>query len=218
MRILLILLFSLAVLTGCSNTWNAINETWKQSGSGERDARITNDYIRQLPYASLLLAIEPRAEALLVLESVEGKRLNWRANNGALISIEGGRVISLSVDASNYRVNNNTNSVDPVRSNDWRDHQSYNLTLDFPHLQLYQQLFHCQLQATSTTAFKTPLRSGTAIVYQEQCQLSHGRYRAQNEYWVDAQGRVVKARQHFHPTLPGAVVFNEAKPTGWQAE
>ena len=207
------------LLTGCSSSsWDAIYSTWKVSGAGEKDAKLTDDYVRQLPYASLLVAIEPRAEALLVLESVEANKLTWRSNNGGQITTEGGRVVSFRVEDSQYRLTNMAQQADPVRAQDWQYTAPYRLYFDFPHLQLFQQGFDCQLSTGEIKPFKTPLRQGQAQAYIERCQLSHGNYRSQNEYWVDNQGKLVKAKQAFHPKLPGAIVFSEAKPLGWKPD
>jgi hypothetical protein len=207
------------LLTGCSSSsWDAVYSTWKASGAGEKDAKLTNDYVRQLPYASLLVAIEPRAEALLVLESIEANKLTWRSSNNGQITTEGGRVVSFSVDDSQYRLINTAQQPDPVRAQNWQYAAPYRLYFDFPHLQLFQQGFDCQLSTGEVKPFNTPLRQGSAQVYIERCHLIHGNYQNQNEYWVDNQGKLVKAKQAFHPKLPGAIVFSEAKPLGWTGE
>lgn len=207
-------------VTACSNqTWDAIYQTWELSGSGKKDARLTDNYIRNLPYASLLVAIEPKVEALLVLESYDNKKMQWRASNEAIIVTEGGRLVSVQIESVNYRLHPASNSEDPVRSQSWQTDTPYRLVLDMPHLGVYQQIFNCQLSEKGNQAFTTPLRQGTAKVYQEACYLSDGRFTQVNEYWVDIQNAaIVKAKQGFHPQLSGAIVFSEAKPLGWQAK
>lgn len=207
-----------SLVAGCSSTtWDAVYSTWELSGSGKKDTKLTDDYVKSLPYASLLVAVEPRTEALLVLESMNGKQLQWRANNGSIIVTEGGRVVSAQIEEINYRILASTH--DPVRQADWQHTQAYRLTMDMPHLGVYQQTFQCQLRISEQAPqpFTTPLRTGKAQQYIEDCQLSDGRFVQKNQYWVDIDsGALVKAKQHFHPKLPGAIVFSEAKPLGWR--
>lgn len=214
-----IVLMMSQLMGGCSSTtWDAVYDTWELSGSGKKDAKLTDDYIKSLPYASLLVAIEPKVEALMVLESINANQLQWRANNGSVIVTEGGRVVSAQIEAINYRIIAAHNGIDPVRKEDWSYTHPYRLIMDMPHLGVYQQLFECRLSQSKpkTQAFKTPLRTTQTHTYLEQCQLSDGRFSQQNLYWVDAGSKkVVKAKQHFHPKLPGAIVFSEAKPLGW---
>ncbi|MBD3768219.1 MAG: YjbF family lipoprotein [Gammaproteobacteria bacterium] len=217
---LLLIGISVPLIHGCSSaTWNAVAETWKLSGSRQANPRLTNDYVRNLPYASLLLKIEPNPNALVVLEKVNGKQQQWRATNGALVMIEGARVTGLQVESINYHLHPAHKAIDPVKEEKWQYHQPYQLLVDFPHLGAYSQLLNCQLTEGAEEAFTTPLRSGTAKVYYESCQLSDGRFKTTNTYWVDTQQmKTVKASQYFHPMLSGAIVFSEAKPLGWQAE
>jgi len=170
---ILITFVSTQLLSGCSSTlWDALYDTWEVSGSGKKDARLTDEYIRNLPYASLLVAIEPKVEVLTVLGGVNGKQLTWYANNGSSISTEGGRVMSVDIESVNYRLSAANNSNDPVASENWHYEHPYRLMMDLPHLGVYQQLFNCQLRSHGTLPFVTPLRQGTAKIYRETCALN----------------------------------------------
>lgn len=213
------LILTVAVLTGCTQKFNDVNDTIKLALLGEPDTNVSQQKIQELPYASIYARVYDGPQAFMVLALAEPKvsldrhqtltpqtfQLKWMSSDKGMLVTENGRLVkTLNLPQGNL-IETFSSQPDPLalglhrpstpttwhRSIDWQPGYHYGYTLSSE--------FTRQKDAVITLG-NTPIE---ALHFSETVTVASLDVIYQNEFWLHPQtGKVLKSRQKIAPSLP----------------
>ncbi|RWX56605.1 YjbF family lipoprotein [Photobacterium chitinilyticum] len=208
-----------AILSGCSQKFNDVNDTVNLALFGETDTKLTQDEIQNLPYASIYARVADGPQAFMVLALAEPKislnkhqtppaqaiRLKWMSSDNGMLVTENGRIVkTLNLPQGNL-IDTSSSEPDPLtlglhlsstptswqRSIDWQPDYHYGYTL--------RSEFARQKDAVILSN-DTPIE---ALHFTETVTASSLGIEYQNDFWLHPiTGKVLKSRQKLAPSLP----------------
>lgn len=214
-KVLLVILF--LILNSCSsiNSKN-IAPGYVQAYSAIKDSifgsdnKIDLEYIKKIPYASMLVKIGKGPTGLMILESQSDDKYTWVSADGVYLVIQNGKIIK------SYGLPNNLEEkIDSFTG--WnsgledpkQEYISYN-SYDKPELR--------NLKITSTYNFpgtqeiNLQLRILDLNLIEETINAKRVGWKKINRYWIDQEGFVWKSKQNISPRLPEIVFTVTKKP------
>lgn len=208
-----------ALITGCSQKFNDVNDTIKVALFGEADIRLDQDDVNSLPYASIYAKVSDGPQAFMVLALAEPKarltkhqatpqqtiQLKWMSSDNGMLVTENGRLVkTLNLPQGNL-IETTSSQPDPLvlglhlpstpttwqRMIDWQPGYHFGYTL--------QSEFTRQKDAVIIVNEK-PIE---ALYFTETVTVSSLNTEYQNDFWLHPQtGKVLKSRQKIAPSLP----------------
>ncbi|MCM0147584.1 YjbF family lipoprotein [Photobacterium galatheae] len=227
-RIVCAIIFSALFLSGCSQKFQNVSDTFRLAVKGEPDTLKPQSWIEQLPYASMYARIGDGPQAFMVLALAEHPvrfqttptastlQLKWLAADKGMLVTEHGRLVkTLNLPQGNLRHVEAT-SPDPValglqkpstpkhwqRRIDWQpgNHFGYQLISNFK---------DHGLDSISINGILHVTRYFVESVEVPSLNLSF-----ENEFWIHPEnGQVFMSRQHIAPGLP-VLETQRLKPYG----
>ena len=202
-RRLLIVAPLFGLLFGCTQKFNDVSATVQEAYSNYIDVEMSADEINAVPYASAYLKIGDQKQVFVVLAFAEpnpltGKtQLKWVSAVNAMVVTENGHIVkTLGLQAGNL-----AGVYGDVPNYSTAPTISYALSYDWP--EQYRYGFPAQVTRSyqGKQAVETPLSTVQADVYEERVEFPSLSREVHNRYWVNAQGKVIKTRQHLGPSM-----------------
>ncbi|WP_299016260.1 YjbF family lipoprotein [uncultured Photobacterium sp.] len=214
----LFLLFLItAIMSGCSQKFNDVNDTLNIALFGDADTQLESFNINSLPYASIYARIGngPRAFMVLALTEtparfnyqaeIQALQLKWlSADKGMLVTEYGRLVKTLNLPQGNL-LNTYSKTPDPLRLGLHKTNtpKQWQRTID------WQPGYHFGYQLKSTF-----IRQQNAVImindkpietlhFTEDVLVDSLNVTYQNDFWLQPQtGKVLKSKQKLAPGLP----------------
>ncbi|MGL5251112.1 MAG: YjbF family lipoprotein [Enterovibrio sp.] len=211
---LYIILFSLT--SGCSQKLDIVTDTAKAAFLSAPDVTLSNDHIKNSPYASIYAKLEGSPRAFMVLGFIEQsasapikrqslQQLKWISANKEMIVTEAGRIVK----TANFRAGNLLASysdkpdplalglLDPKTPKTWQ--RQIDWTPGNNQGVIVESLFTAKGEQT-ITILDTKINT---YYFTELITFVGKNKQFVNEYWLDKQsGRVLKSKQLITPALP----------------
>lgn len=200
-RYAFVLIFTL--LAGCSQRFLDTGSTLKEAFLGFEDVNLTQEQIKNLPYANLYARVNGTHQISMVLALTEQNpqtgnlQLKWVSSDQAMITTENGRIVkTANLPNSNLvklAATNQLASPSAAGSQPWQASYDWQPGYQFGHVA--QVTSHVIGQETLTSAVwqKQTTHIQENVVFKESgAQMT-------NHYWVDKQNQVVKSAQWVIP-------------------
>lgn len=218
---LIVLIFVLSLLTGCSQNFNDVNDTMSLAFWGEDDAALTASDINQLPYASLYARIEDGPQAFMVLALAEEKfkfgsdaeknqaptsfQLKWLSSDKGMLVTQAGRLVKTINLPQGNLVSVQSQFTDPLILGLHKPNTPTNwqFTLDWQPGYHYGYQALSQFDTLGTQVIMVNEQPIDVLYFVETVSVDKLNLSYQNEYWLSPNnGQVIKTRQKPAPSLP----------------
>ena len=160
---------------------------------GVQDIEVNEAYYESMPYSFVKLKIGKSHLAILVLLSINNGIYEWVGPNNERVFTKSGKIIQTTGLQHNLKIINfNDTNIGCKKCSD-----SFHIQLFDPPAFATQNLEYLYSHEESIilhTTYKTS-------VYKENFSTLKLKWSGQNQYWLDAQGRVLRAEQSIHPKL-----------------
>ncbi|MEH6825215.1 MAG: YjbF family lipoprotein [Motiliproteus sp.] len=205
-------LLVLGLLSGCSGSSalsSAVN-LLELSIVGNTEAAYSDDYVRNLPYASISVKIGKGQKSLLVLGKIEANQYYWYSADRAILVTESGRIVKtrgLETDLSL----SSSRTPDPLMAiqKDANGEQMapYTRLLDYSRHEVFGVAQRFSLRRVTAEQVELLGDTYTADRYEEQFEVKALDWSEANQYWLDTQTRrLLKSVQFFAPDSPSVTI------------
>jgi len=194
----------LFVISGCSQQMSSFYETSKIAVFGQDDLKVSSDYVKNLPYASIYLKIGNAPRGFVVLGEVNQQNLKWYSADHAMVMTHVGRVVKtvgLPHDL-NYSSNSDTDplinsrSMLNMKTPVYWDHQEFSANPPFRSGLRYQSTF----TNNGVDTVKILDQSRQVIQIEENVTVAALSKTYRNIFWLDPMtGAVVQSEQYLYP-------------------
>ncbi|WP_330961885.1 YjbF family lipoprotein [Photobacterium sp. 53610] len=216
-RFILTILLSSLVISGCSQKFQSVSDTFRLAVRGETDTHKPQSWIEQLPYATIYARIGNGPQAFMVLALAESSpsfqttpsasalQLKWlAADKGMLVTEQGRLVKTLNLPQGNL-LHIEADKPDPValglqkpstpkywqRRIDWQPGYHFG----------YQLISTFKDQGPKTISINGIIHSTRFFV--EMVEAPSLKLSFENEFWIHPDnGQVLMSRQLIAPGLP----------------
>ena len=191
-RVLLAFLLVLS-LSACTQKFKDLGATVDNAVFGEKDIQLSQQELRDSPYASLYARVDDGRQIHMVLAFAEkdpltGKQLlKWMSADRAMIVTMDGRIVkTLALPDTNLA--GLTLDSDKAKY-DWQPGYRYGYTAEISKKRITSELIETPLQKYNTEHY-------TETINFEQLDES-----IENHYWINKQGQVIKTIQYLGPDM-----------------
>ena len=198
-------LLAMLTLSGCSQKVNHVYETVQLATSGLDDVQLTDDKIKQIPYASIYARIGDGPQAFMVLGFYEQNQAKWlSADSGLLVTHHGRLVKTIGLYDNNLDGVTNLHQ-DPVAMNlslpttpkHWQRQSDWSPGYQFNHS------LRSSFEAAGTDTLTILGQDYVAQKYIETVSLKELNHSYQNTFWIKPDtGEVLKSLQYLGPDMP----------------
>ncbi len=194
---------ALTLLSGCSQKMADVNASIEELYTSSQDVELTREAIQNVPYPSAYVSFNDERQIFVVLAFADENpatgiiQLKWISSDSALIITENGRIVKTVGLPQNNLVSINSKQLSqPVSElSSWQ--ASYDWMPDYR--------YHF-------TATVTPEKVGSEVIESSQWKLSTQHYQEliefdgldtqfTNQYWIAADGQVMKSIQYTGPSM-----------------
>jgi len=171
---------------------------------------ITDDLIKNIPYASSILQIGTGAPGLIILESKKNSSETWVSSDGVFLVIKKGKIIKTQ------GLNNNlVDSLIPKQYfKDSLGDVKFNFYLSYDE----PKLDNLKVEATNRVLNKELVAVGSQemllTLVEETLSNSYLGWKVTNKYWKDENGFTWRSEQYISPRLPPFIIQVTKKPAG----
>jgi hypothetical protein len=175
---------------------------------GLENPYITDDLIKNIPYASSILQIGTGAPGLIILESKKSSSETWVSSDGVFLVIKKGKIIKTK------GLNNNlVDSLIPKQYfKDSMGDVKFNFYLSYDE----PKLDNLKVEATSRVLNKELVAVGSQemllTLVEETLSNSYLGWKVTNKYWKDENGFTWRSEQYISPILPPFIIQVTKKP------
>lgn len=196
-----ILIFIL--LTGCSQRFVDTGSTLKEAFFGFEDVNLSQEQIKNLPYASMYARVNGTHQILMVLAVTEQNpqtgnlQLKWVSADNAMITTENGRIVkTLNLPESNLVSLSASNQLTVPSAN---NSQPWNATYDWQPGYQFGHVANVTSQVTGQQMLTSPAWQKQTTQIRETVRFNDTESQMTSNYWIDQQGQVVKSAQWVIP-------------------
>lgn len=206
------MIFSVVLLTGCSQRISSVNETLKEAFWGIDDVELSAKQIADIPFASAYVRLNNGPKVFMVLAYAENNpatgqtQLKWISQDHAMIVTEQGRIIK----TLNFPVQNLAHR-DSSAAQTWDSASNWQTYYDWQAGNQYGYIANVSTTKLSRDKVTSELWRETLDHWQETVSYPELTTSIQNHYWVSKEGWVLKSIQHIGPQM-GQIEMDILKP------
>jgi hypothetical protein len=211
------LLFGLAclvmTLTGCTQRFSDVNNTFKAAFIGQDDVELTKAEVANIPYATSYVRINDGAQILMVLAFAEknpetgNEQLKWVSSDNVMIVTENGRIVkTLKLPHSNL-----AGLSSSIIQSSLSDMSTWSGYYDWKENHHYGYQAKGSLAIVSQENFTSPLLQSSVSLINETVEFPQLNKTLVNQYWVDGDQHVLKTIQYIGPQM-NKIEISVAKP------
>lgn len=195
------MIFSVVLLTGCSQRISSVNETLKEAFWGIDDVELSAKQIADIPFASAYVRLNDGPKVFMVLAYAEKNpatgqtQLKWVSQDQAMIVTERGRIVK-TLNLFQGNLVRRTGST-PA----WRHNIPWSARYDWSHNHQYGYLGNINLVYLGKQTVTTPLWSDELNHWQENVSFPQLKTTINNQYWVNKNEAVLKSVQYLGPDM-----------------
>nr|CRH06920.1 conserved exported protein of unknown function [Candidatus Magnetococcus massalia] len=206
--------FSLLLLSGCAvEPWmRSAQSYWLKQWQSEQTSRkpqaFSVEYVKSLPYASMMVTTAGQAQSLLILQERAGDTLTWVGSDRSLLVTQGGRLtktVGLADDLTATRIKDDSS----LRATDERSHLQMETSrfVDYRQHGVFDLHIQCRLLARGQESVTILDQTHRLKRLDEQCRAVGKKWSFTNSFWMDPQGGFIwKSIQHYIPEHPPLVM------------
>lgn len=209
----LLLSLSFFVL-GCSQRYQDTNATIMEAFYGPQDIEISEQQLRETPYASMYVKINDGPRIFMVLAFVErngrsdAPRLKWVSADRAMLVTENGRIVKtlnlpnanlVDIEFSEDTPFSSSNIMSPTKSDLTLKSQHWQATYDWQPMYQYNHLASVETRYLGKEQFQSLLWNKSTFLFEESIEFSALNQSMTSRYWLDDKGATVKSSQWLIP-------------------
>ena len=178
---------------------------------GYEDALITNELVRNIPYASSTMKIGKGPKGLIILENINSEQLTWVSADGVFLVTRNGR-ITKTAGLNNNLIDFNGPSKKKYLLNELDGTTfTYYLSYDFPYLRNLE----VKAKILNRGKVKVDLLGGEKLLtlIEEEIENDYIGWSEVNKFWMDEEGYIWKSEQHISPKVPKIILEVTKKPS-----
>lgn len=197
-----VILFVIAVISGCSQKYTDINATLKEALYGGENVIFDKDEIETLPYASMKVRINDGPYILMVLAFADSTpnsdtiALKWMSADGAMIIMEHGRIIKT---LNLYSENLVDVSIETAKENPNSASSHFTAIYDWQPDYTFNQVVSVTSEPQNTALTSSLIWEKELTLIHESLTFSNRDIDVDNYYWLDADKNVLKSSQWLIP-------------------
>jgi hypothetical protein len=209
-------LCSVLLLSGCTQQASHISATVKEAFFGFDDIQMSAEQIQAIPYASQYVWVNDGQKILMVLAFADTNptngnlQLKWLSSDYAMIVTENG-IITKTLKLPTGNVNRSEIPVKPWLNLPSDMNLSWKTRYDWPEQNLYSIQSRSDVSQIDSIQYTSTLWNLPLSHWQEQVYFEQTKQSITNDYWVDANGRVLKSVQYLGPKMT-KIEMEAAKP------
>lgn len=192
-------LLSASLLSGCTAVTDEAYETLKYAFASTPDAQLTDEQIEQFPYTALYAQWEGESRILMVLGYADAGELSWVTAENETVITRHGRVIRTAGVNTELLATSNQ-QADPLRCivADSACPESWSRSIDIEYNgRKYSRQIESVFIIKGQENITLPVGERHVTRVEEIGYI--GRHQFTNIFWLEADGHVVKSRQHIIP-------------------
>lgn len=196
---LIVVLITSGVLFGCSQRFQDTQDTFQEAFFGRSDIEMSEQKVKDLPYASLYARVNQGPQIFMVLAfvdyipSTQSYRLKWLSADGAMLATENGRIVkTLSLPGSNLS-NLHAPNKPTLHAQQWQ------ATFDWQPDYRFSQEAQVTTHLVGNEKVSSLLWEKNTDHIRETYKFETTKDIMTSDYWLDDLGNVVKSAQWLIP-------------------
>lgn len=199
-----VLILIISLLSGCSQRFQDVNATIGEALFGFEDVSLNKEQVAELPYASIYARINQGPQIFMVLAFVDtnpitgNRQLKWLSSDSAMITTENGRIVKTTLlpDANLEGLSSSNHLERPTfETTSWQSEYDWQPGYHYSK-QAVVQSGPVGFETIQSTLWKKETRHIREVI-----TFTGDQQTMTSNYWIDAQGQVVKSQQWLVPEL-----------------
>lgn len=206
--------------TGCASpSLKLLGGPFRGKGGHPGGYSLSPEQIEAIPYASLGVRIGDSAPVIMILASINGRRLHWASADRVVLVTEAGRLvktIGMPRDLVETRWTGADALLPALRREVGADEVRIGRIVDLRPQDDFGVPVESRCEWRGETRLKLLGSERSAILLTERIRVRKWRWKTENRYWFDpATGQMLKSRQQYCPDV-APVTLEALKPADEQ--
>ncbi|WP_038158416.1 YjbF family lipoprotein [Trabulsiella guamensis] len=183
------------LLQACSASTKGLGQSLWDSLFGTPGVQLTDDDIRNMPYASQYMQLNGGPQLFVVLAFSENGQLKWVTQDQATLVTRHGRIIKTQLGGDNLLEVNNLQADPLTKPQQIVDGTSWTRTMGWTeHKQVRYATARSEFHWEGTDTLTLAGEETQVRVLEETVSTDQARWR--NRYWIDDEGQIRQSEQY----------------------